>query len=872
MKRFLRPALALLATLLAVPAAADVPVGELPATAEPVAYRIDLEVDPTKASFAGTTEIDLLLKEGAETLYLHGLGLSVTAAEALTGRMVPNAITYREVHPTGVAELRFARPLPPGKHTLRFRYTAPFQTATSGLYKAEVAGKSYAWTQFQAIDARRVFPGFDEPRHKTPFTVSITVPKGNRAFANAPEASATSLPDGRVKHQFASFGPSPTYLLAMAVGPFDVVEGVIPPNAIRKRPLAFRAIATEGQAKRLAFTMRETPKILPILEDWFGTEYPWSKLDVIASPIHGGAMENSGLIVFDDTLLLLNDDAPISQISGFGVVMAHELAHMWFGNLVTPRWWDDIWLNESFANWMGNLGAARWRPDIGVAARELSGALGAMSDDSQAVGRPIRQPITNSADINSAFDSITYAKGGQVIRMMNGYTGADAFQKGVRLHLDRHRNGTATADEFFRNIADGAGNPQVVPAFRSFVEQEGVPLVTLAPAGSSYRLTQSRYRPIGVSTPDTRWTIPVCASSGEGRACTLLAGKEGRLPAVTGTAPWVHPNADGAGYYRFALPQAEWDRLIASAATLPTPEAMTAADSLFAGFLAGAAGFDQVLAGTRAFIGHPERDVAEYLLYDVAAIVARTGSPQDRENARAFIRKTAEPRLETLGLNPARGVYAAEPPSRRQLRQALAAYVANEGRSPAVSETLATAARKSLAGDAAALDPAYRPSALRAALRADPSLAPKLLEALVASDDPLFRRHAANALGAEGGTAILSSVTDKRLQNLEALSLLAGQFASPDGRHAALAWLDTNFDAVKPRLGGLLGQFVGVAGGFCSEADADEVNRVFRPRMSEIGAGMLDLDRTVAGIRQCAALKKAKGAEISAALAAAASR
>lgn len=859
----------LLAALFALPAAAEVPVGELPSIAEPVAYRIDLEVDPTKADFAGTTEIEILLKERAESLFLHGLGLKVSSAEALTGRMAPNAIRYDEVHATGVAELRFTRPLPPGRHTLRFRYTAPFQTATSGLYKAEVQGKSYAWTQFQAIDARRVFPGFDEPRHKTPFTVSLTVPRGNRAFANAPEASATPLADGRVKHQFASFGPSPTYLLAMAVGPFDVVEGTIPPNSVRKRPLALRAIATEGQAQRLAFTLRETPKILALSEQWFGTEYPWAKLDVIASPIHGGAMENSGLIVFDDTLLLLNEDAPLSQIAGFGVVMAHELAHMWFGNLVTPRWWDDIWLNESFANWMGNLIAAQWRPDIGVAARELAGALGAMADDSQAVGRPIRQPITNSADINSAFDSITYAKGGQVIGMMNGYTGADAFQKGVRLHLDRHRNGTATADDFFRNIADGAGNPGVVPAFRSFVEQEGVPLVTLAPDASGYRLTQSRYRPIGVSTPDGHWTIPVCASSGEGRACTLLAEQEGRLPAIMGTAPWVHPNADGAGYYRFALPDADWDRLIASAATLPTPEALTAADSLFAGFLAGAAGFDRVLAGTRAFVGHPEREVAEFLLYDVAGIVARSGTAQDRRNARAFIRATAEPRLETLGLNPARGVYAAEPPSRRQLRQALAAYVANEGRSPAISATLASAARKALFGDADALDPAYRPSALRAALRADPALAPTLLEALVASDDPLFRRHAANALGAEGGTPILASVTDKRLQNLEALSLLAGQFANPEGRSAALGWLDANFDAVKPRLGGLLGQFVGVAGGFCSEEDARAVDRVFRPRMADIGAGMLDLDRTVASIRQCAALKSAKGSEISTALAAA---
>jgi aminopeptidase N len=868
MKLFLAMA-ALLAAPFASPAATGpIPLGELPDIATPTAYRVALEVDPAKADFGGTTEIDIETKAATRELFLHGNGLVVSKAEALTGRMVPNMARYEQLNPTGVAVLRFERPLQPGRHVLRLTHKAAFMTSTAGLYKAEVAGRPYAWTQFQAIDARRVFPAFDEPRHKTSFTLSITAPAGMKAFANAPEAAAETLPDGRVLHRFQPMGPMPTYLVALAVGDFDVVEGVIPPNAVRKTPLPFRTIGTKGQAKRMATSMAETPKILAGLEAWFGTPYPWAKLDQIASPIHGGAMENSGLIVYDDTLLLLNEDAPPAQLRNFGIVVAHELAHQWFGNAVTPRWWDDIWLNESFAEWMGNRIAGEWRPDLGVGLGQLSGALAAMDDDSLPAGRPIRQPITDSAEINAAFDSITYQKGGQTIRMMSAYAGDAAWQKGVRLHLSRHWNGTATSDQFFANIAEGAGDPRLVSAFRSFVDQQGVPLVTFAAApGGSYRLSQQRWRPIGVSTPDASWKIPTCAASGEGRQCSLLDGAAGSLAPVVGTAPWVAGNADGAGYYRHELPAADWNRLITAGPTLPAPEALTTVDSLWAGFKAGTGGFDRAVSAARAFAPHSERLVATFLPTEILDHAKRAGTPADLEGARALARETSLPRLGTIGLDPARGVYADEPAERRQLRQSLIVLAVAEGRAPEPSTTLAEAAVKSLAGDAAALDPGIRTTALRAALRADPALTDRLFEALATSEDPLFRRQAAFALGAEAPTSLLDRSSDKRLQNLEVTSMISAQFANPATRTAALGWLERNLDTLKPRLGGLLGGFVGVTSGFCSEADAKRVDALFRPRMAELGIGELDLARPLAAIRQCAALKAARGSEVSAALA-----
>jgi hypothetical protein len=858
-----------LALFLASTAQADIPIGELPEVARPLAYRIDLSVDPRKERFAGTTEIDIELAAGTDTLFLHGNGLAITRAQAAPGRGPAVRANAEQVHATGVVRLRFARALPAGRHTLRFTHTAPFMRSAEGLYRAEADGRWYAWTQFQAIDARRVFPGFDEPRHKTPFTVALTVPSGMKAFANTPETARTTRPGGLVRYQFAPSQPLPTYLVAMAVGDFDVMEGNIAPNPIRSRALPFRAIATRGQGPRLAFTLAETPTILERMEAYFGTPYPYEKLDVIASPIMGGAMENVGLVTFNDTLLLIDDGAPDSQLRSFGVVMAHELAHMWFGNLVTPRWWDDIWLNESFATWMGNRIALEWRPDLAIRPAELAAALSAMDIDSIAAGRPVRQPITDSARINAAFDGLTYRKGGQVIRMFERYLGEDTFRAGVRLHLERHAHGTADAEAFFQSMADASKDPRLVSAWRSFVDQEGVPLIRFTEArGGAFRLSQQRYTTIGGAPADDRtWIVPVCASSGEGSACTLLDGPEGALSPVIGTAPWVAGNADGAGYYRFDLPAAHWDRLIAAGPTLPMPEGMTAADSIWAAFTAQRLSFAQVLAAAEALSGHPDRLVATWLAGNITSVAAEALPEQDQPRLEARMRAIYGKQVTALGFDPAQGAHAADTPDRRELGQALVSILALSGRDPELRATLNRAADKALAGNGPALDPAYRGLAF-AVFSEDggAQAADRLFEALVGSQDPLFRQQAIQGLAtqkdAAGAARALARFSDNRLQSLEALRLLGGLLARQPTRAATLRFIDQNWNDVRPRAGGLLGGFIASAGSFCTEADAEEVNRVFRPRLAELNLGPLDLDRPIARIRQCAALQAALGEDV----------
>ncbi|PZQ58908.1 MAG: peptidase M1 [Sphingomonas taxi] len=868
--------LASAASLLAVPALAQapaaVPLGQLPDAARPLGYRLDLTVRPEQERFTGHAEIDTQVARATRSLFLHGSDLNVTRVVARRGGRTI-AARYAQVDPSGVARLDFDAELPAGRVTLIFDYDAPFMTGSEGLYRARVGDDWYAWTQMEPIDARRMFPSFDEPGFKVPFTVAITAATGQKVFANAPETATAPAGPGLTRHSFAPTRPLPTYLVAIAVGPFDVVPGPAPANAVRKTALPYRVIATKGQAERLKLAASEGPRILALHEDYFGIPYPYEKLDQIASPVMGGAMENAGLVTYNDTLLLLAPDAPASQRRGFGTVVAHELAHQWFGDLVTPTWWTDIWLNESFAEWAGNRAGEIWQPGLGTDVAQLAAAFAAMDTDSQSVGRPIRQEITRNDQIASAFDAITYQKGGQVLTMVERYLGADRFRRGVQYHLNRFRYASATADDFFASMAKGSGDPGIVPVFRSFVTQTGVPVVTIRSDGAGWRISQKRYRPIGVAaTAPQTWNVPVCARQGEVRSCTLLSGETGTL-ALTGHGLAV-PNADGAGYWRYSLDDAGWTALLNGAATLPAREAMAVADSLWADFAAGHAGFARVVAGARVLATHQERSATLQLPQEIAGLERLGLSPAATAGLRRLAGELSLPRLRALGaVTLTAGAYAGEESGQGQLRQTLVGYAATVAKDPALRRQLSDAAEAAIGGDARALDPGYRALALSVAVeeRGVPFM-DRLRTAMLASSDPLLRQQAVRAIASavtpEQVARALALTQDQALQSSERLQILVNLSRQPAGADALFALLSRDFDRamagvpafVRPRMPGLFA-------GYCSADKAAAVEALFRPKLAALGGGELQLGQALDAIRQCVALKAAKGAEIEAVLA-----
>ena len=866
---------ALVISLQASAGTEPVPSGRLPDSVTPHRYRLTLTVDPRQSEFAGLTDIDVTIREPVSTIWLHGRGLRVSQARLVApSRTI--AGRYEEVDPvSGVSRLELDTPAQPGRAVLSFRYTAPFQQTPQGLYRVAVSGEWYAFSQMEPIDARRVFPGFDEPRFKTPFEVTVISHPRDRVIANAPLKSKATA-SGRSTHSFRATLPLPTYLVAVAVGPLDVVDArSLAPSKVRRRPLPLRFVTTKGQGKKLAFVLRETPGLVQRLERYFGLPFPYPKLDLIASPIHGFAMENAGAIVFDDVYLLIGADPVPRQQARFANVVAHEVAHQWFGDLVTPVWWDDLWLNESFAQWLGSKISDAWRPGLGIGVDQLARTLQAMDTDSLRAGRAIHQAIDENRQIMSAFDDITYQKGAGVLGMVESYLGEERFRRGVRMHLERHPHGTATAADFFAAMAAAADEPAIVEAFRSFVDQPGVPLVSVALSaeGTSFTLQQSRYRPLGSAIEDGQlWKIPVCvrleAVGQPPKICTLSAGAITRMPINAPTAsPRVFPNAGGQGYYRFVLDRTSRQALTDGADSLPAREAVALADSVGAAFAAGQLPFDELLRAAAVLAAHPERAAATKLgnfLIDLHDSIPDAGT---REGLARRLVEIHGPRLRALGYEPAAGAYAKDSADRHLLRRALALIVALSGRDAEIRKTLADAAAGSLK-DPEVLDAGMRSRAWAVGVQElAPSFADGLVKQMLESGDPQVRQDAAYGLGhaeqADVAARVRSLLLDPRVSPELVIVMLRLQVDHPATRDATWTWVTENGDALIARMPTWFQPFLASMGDrFCEARRRDALESFLGPRLAKAGMDGLPLARDLERIDLCIALMKENEAAI----------
>jgi len=856
----------------AAAALAPVPPGKLSDAVHPLTYRLDLTVDPAQERFSGHVEIDATLKAASTFVDLHGRDLKMAKAVATAGGK-SYVGRWFELDPTGVARLVFDAPLPAGPVTFSFDYDAEFAQGPAGLFRVKVGEDWYSWTQFQSIDARAAFPGFDEPGFKVPFSVTLRTRKGQVAVSNAPQASSTDEGDWTV-HRFAPTLPLPTYLVAMMVGPFAVLEGQVAPTPQRKTPLPIRIVTTKQNAGQMTFALDGTKGIVTHLERYFGTGFPYPKLDQITSPILPGAMENAGADLYADPILIMDDRASTGQKRTFGMVVSHELAHQWFGDLVTPAWWDDIWLNESFANWMGYRIGDEWRPDLNIKAGALAEGFSAMHTDALVAGRPIHQPIPTNAQIDEAFDTITYGKGGHVVAMIAGYMGDARFRQGVRLYMDKHRHGSATSTDFFAAMATASGDPRIVPAMQSFTDQQGVPLVTFAADGKGgYSVSQSRYVRLGTPAPDTRWGVPLCVRRSSGvQKCQLLTSESDTV-RIAGKGALI-PNPGGTGYYRFELPAKDWDALIGIADKLPGGEALALDDSLYASFLAGRASPAQLVAAARNLARNKDSYASESGIGTIDAL-ARTGmlSAEGEAGYRRLVKQINLPRLAAMGFDPRTGAYASEDPEKSDQRQQVVGNLALTAKDPALRQKLGSTARAYLAGDRAALDPAWYGMAFAVVVdEGGLTAAQDLADKALASQDPLFRPEALGAIAGSGNPDVanwvLGSFTDPRLRKSERLGVVRTVIFTRETRELGFEWLKANFDQLTSGGGGIFSaaRLPTVLAGFCSVQRSDEIAALLRPKLKG-KTGALELERTVERVRSCGILKEARGAELSAELA-----
>lgn len=861
----------------------DVPAGQLPDGVTPTAYRLDLRTDPSAEGFSGTVEIDVFLDGPTALIYLHALGPVISQAMAtLPDGTVRKADFAGDLAPGGVSSLSFADSLPNGPVTLTLAYEAPYNLGLAGLYKASQGGDDYLATQMEPIDARRAFPSFDEPRFKTPWTVTVTAPAGHKVVANAPEVLATDLGDGWVRHEFAPTRPIQSYLVALAVGPYDVlVADSIPANGIRDEPVPLRAFAVKGKGEKLAEATESTYELLRIQEEYFDYPYPYTKLDLIAAADFAyGAMENAGAIIYREAALLIDERTSLARKRGILSTHAHELAHQWFGNLVTPAWWDDIWLNEAFATWMSAKTMHAYDPEGGFDRASTQGGVGVMGADSLASTRQIRNPINSNGDILSAFDGITYSKGGHVLSMFENYLGEDAFRAGMRLHMRRFEDGVADVNDFMQSLADGSGNAGVVEAFGTFIFQPGVPYLNVtascpAGEGASVTVTQERYAPLGSAIdPAALWQVPfamdVSVNGEVSTMTTLLTGRTMAIPVPGGCPDWVMPNADGKGYWRFATSDANWQALTDGFEGLSGGEQIIFADSLVAGFRAGDVPAEKLLAGLKATPAG-EWDAASEPLGDLPALVSIL--PDEAKPAmRAWVGETYRPLYDSLS---ARGDLSQ---GETLLMQRVYASLVGVARDEALRADILGRAKAyvGLGGEADpnALSPAELGTGMQVGVEEGGSAFFEAALALgQASDNQTERGAIFGALAGSGGaddvTALLGAAMGEAFLGQEGLFIYYGALGNEDPAVKAAAWdlFKSNFDTLLGRVPEIRKpQMAGAAGAFCTNAETDAAEAFILSKADLIPGYERPLAQAVEGARLCAALKEAKAGELASAL------
>jgi alanyl aminopeptidase len=859
------------------PLAERAPQGQLPGDVHPVHYTLHLEIDPRKTHFSGEAHISIETTTPLRHIWLHGQDLEILEARVERPGEPARSARWRAAGPRGIAALELARELPPGPARIALRYRAAFATDLAALYRIEVDDDHYAATQFEAIDARRAFPCFDEPAFKTPFDVTLTVSADHVAVANTPVSREEDLGDGRRRIRYATTKPLPTYLLAWLVGPFDVHVGKMPAAGPRQRPIPFRGLAARGRGGELTYAIERTPPLLEVFERYFDAPYPFEKIDVIAVPdFASGAMENVGAITFRDSLLLLDPEtAPEWQKRGFASVMTHELAHSWFGNLVTMPWWDDLWLNEAFASWITQLVVGEIYPEYDSDVALLQSVHWAMDRDSLASARQIRQPIESTHDIANAFDSITYRKGAGVISMFERWLGADTLRDGLRGYMAEHAYGSATASDLTSALSEASGRDAGTP-FESFLTQSGVPLLktnlVCDAQGSRLELEQSRYLPIGSeNSASAVWQIPVCARfaiSGEAaEQCALITDTKASLTLHDEGCPdWVFPNADGAGYYLWTAGPRDQQRLLDHGwAMLSTRERLAALKSTASSFYGGLLGPDALLPVLEAAAADEERTVVESSMRHFAYLIDYLAEGESREAARRFAQSLFAPQLARVGLDGDES----DTGDRKLLRTSLLQFLAVDARDTAVREELAARGRAFAGIDASARADAVTPDLANLAVAlavqdGDDEVFGVLQERLAETQDAIERGRILRALAAslDPGNAVRARALalDDSLRTNEVSVIPFAQMQYPELREGTWRWVTEQFPQIVERVGIFNASWLPqAAASFCDDARAAEVEQFFSTRIEEIEGGPRSLASALETVRLCSALAHAQG-------------
>jgi alanyl aminopeptidase len=863
MMSFLRCAAAVFSSVLALAASASppAPIGRLDQDVVPFSQSITLDLDPRQPDYTGWVEIVVDVKIPVRSFRLHAEELQLGSI-TLTGPGSSSSamsLTAKAID-GGQIKVVAARTIRPGRYRLRIDFSNNFDTRAKGLYRLKVADTWYAFTQFEAIEAREAFPCWDEPAFKIPFRMTVTVPASDAVISNTPVTTEVEH-DGKRTTLFATTRPLPSYLLAVATGPLEFVT--IPGTSIPAR-----VATTKGQSGLTGQAVALTPPILSALERYFGSRHPYEKLDLVAVPEYWyGAMENPGAITFVDRLLLL-DPATVDDDSRerLAVVTAHEIAHMWFGDLVTMAWWDDLWLNESFASWMEDKITTEVFPEFNAPVDQLKSAQRVMGIDSLLSTRAMRQPVASVDSLLQSADALAYSKGSAVLHMVEDWIGPQSFRAGVLLYLKEHADGNATAGDLW-NALSTASKQDVKAVLSTFLDQPGVPIVTLEPLeGNRVKLKQARFLNAGAVAPRAQlWRIPVALRYPDGTGTktqrVLLTKPEQIVALETPSVPaWVHPNADEAGYYRWSVPATMFASLAADAGRVfDTRERVGFLGNASALLSAGRLRGDDYVRLVESFASDPDPEVIGSVVVGLR-VIRETFFAEGHEAAFApFVRRTLAPSLQRFGAEKKPG----EPESVTALRPELLEMLGDAGQDEAVLAAMEAMAREYVANPTS-VEPSLADTAIEmSAIRGDAGLFNLYRERFEAAKIPGERRRFLSALGNFRDPPLVDRALEYvfagplRPQEVLVIPRVMGDIPAEQAK--TFAWMTAHYEQLSQRLPPEFMVYMPYFADGCSSKRVDAAKTFFAEPTHAPPGTSKEMDRVAEAVGDCVVLDQREG-------------
>jgi len=800
--------------------------------ARPENYKLKFTPDLDKAKFEGDETITLRLLKSSSDITLNAVDIDFHEITITSGGTTQKAKVTAEKEKEMVV-LSVEKPLAAGTATVHITYTGILNDEMRGLYLGkDDKGRKYAASQFEATDARRAFPSFDEPDYKATFDITAVADKDLVAISNQKIVSDTAGPDGKHTVKFATTAKMSSYLAALVVGNFEYIEG-------EADGIPIRVYSTPGKKEMGRFALETAQNVLGYYDKYFSIKYPYGKLDLIGLPdFSAGAMENTGCITFREVILLIDEkQGSVGLKKTIASVIAHEMAHQWFGDLVTMKWWDDIWLNEGFATWMETKPVAKWKPEWNYDLDNVSGTGGTLNVDSLANTRPIHQAAETPAQIQELFDGIAYGKAASVLRMLESYLGEETFRAGVNAYLKEHQYGNSTADDFWDTQARTSKRPvdKIMP---TWVKQPGAPILNVKAqcSGNSTNVTlaQQRYfvdRSKFEAPNDQLWQIPLClkgSANGDGAKCELMTKKEETF-TLPGCSTWVLANAGATGYYRTGYQPDAVRALATDAETKLTPaERIALQGDIWASIRVGREPVGDYLAFAQGLQSDRNRAVLEDVLGRLNYIGQYVVSDSDRDSFRMWLRQFLAPAAKDVGYEPKPG----ETDEQRTLRLRVLGALGYDGRDAEVLAQARKIADKAL-DDPASVDHEMAGGAFGlAALNGDAAFYDRIMAALKNPKSPEEYYIYLYTLPSFRDPKLLERTLEFAIspdvRSQDSLQVISSVMGNPDGAQQAWDFVRQHWPEIEKAGGPFASaQIVGATSVFCDATKRDQVTEFF---------------------------------------------